>query len=370
MGAKAAVSFNSGRAAFLAILQSLDLEEEDEILLQAFTCNAAVNPILHLKLKPVFVDCDKTFNLDPKDLKNKITEKSRVVIVQHTFGQPARMDEILKICDNNNLILIEDCAHSLGAEYKGKKVGTFGKAAFFSFGRDKVISSVYGGIAATNDKELGQKIRSFQEKYSFPSFIWILQQLLHPILMNYIILPAYYFPSFGKLILNFFQIFKILSKAVDKKEKKGELPSLFPQKLPNALAILALNQLRKLEKLNRYREKIAKIYIENLEGRFEFQEELIDTKRIYMRFPVLIGKSKDTDKILMDLRKEKILLNDGWRKTPIVPPDTDQQKMRYVFGSCPRAEEITKRIINLPTHINISEKEARIVIKSLLKYAS
>ncbi|MCD6550395.1 aminotransferase class I/II-fold pyridoxal phosphate-dependent enzyme [bacterium] len=365
-----AVSFNSGRSAFLAILKSFDLKEGEEVLFQAFTCNAVVNPIMRLKLKPVFVDCDESFNIDPKDLKEKITEKSKVVIVQHTFGQPAKMDEVLKICKDNNLILIEDCAHSLGAEYKGKKVGTFGKAAFFSFGRDKVISSVFGGMAITNDSKTGKKIRNFQRSCDFPSSFWVFQQLLHPILMHYIILPAYHFPSFGKFVLNFFQIFKILSKAVDKKEKEGKLPSLFPKRLPNALAILALNQLRKLEKFNIHRERIAKVYSEGLRGRFEFQGKVDQTKRIFMRFPILVDRKKDTERILVDLRKNKVLLNDGWRKTSIVPPDTDQKKMRYIIGSCPRAEEIAKRIINLPTHINISEKEARIVIKSLLKYVS
>ena len=365
--AKEAVSFNSGRSAFLAILKSLDLKEGDEVLLQAFTCNAAVNPILYFGLRPVFVDCDRSFNLDPEDLANKITERSKVVVVQHTFGQPARMDEILKICDNNKLILIEDCAHSLGAEYKGKKVGTFGKAAFFSFGRDKIISSVYGGMVVSNDPEIGKRVRDFQKKCSFPLSSWILQQLLHPVLVNYLVLPAYRFPSFGKIILNMLQLTRVLSKAVSREEKRGKITSYFPKKFPNALAILALNQFRKLEKFNNHREKIAKIYIEELKNRFEFQEDLKSTKRIFMRFPILIKKGQDTDKILREARKKKILLDDGWRKTPIVPPDTDLEKMRYRVGECENAEDIAKRIINLPTHINISEEDARRIAKLLKK---
>lgn len=366
LGVKEAISFNSGRSAFISILKSLNLKEGDEILLQAFTCNAAVNPILHFKLKPVFVDCDETFNLSPKDLERKITKKSKAVMVQHTFGQPAKIEEILKICKKYNLILIEDCAHSLGAEYKGKKVGTFGKVAFFSFSRDKIISSVYGGMAVTSDRKIAKKIREFQRKYDFPSNFWIFQQLLHPILTNYLILPLYRVPSLGKIILNIFQVSKILSKAVHKKEKKGEIPSYFPKKLPSALASLALNQFQKLEKFNNHREKIAKIYIENLKGKFEFQKGIKNTKRVFMRFPILVNEN--TDEILKKARKEKILLDDGWRKTPIVPPDTDQEKMRYSFGSCPKAEEIAKRIVNLPTHINISQKEAKRIIEFLKNF--
>ena len=150
LGVKYAFAFNSGRSALMAILDSLGLNRGDEVLLQAFTCNAVPNPVMWdgfkpiavyceeaaLIRKPIYVDCDeKTFNIDTDDLKRKMTPKSRAVIVQHTFGLAADMDEILEICRQNNLILIEDCAHALGATYKGKPVGTFGNIAFFSFVR-------------------------------------------------------------------------------------------------------------------------------------------------------------------------------------------------------------------------------------------
>lgn len=221
LGVKYAFSFNSGRSALMAILQSLDLESKSEVLLQAFTCNAAVNPILWSGLKPIYIDCDENnFNIDIKDLRRKITKNSKVLMIQHTFGRPVEMDEIIEICQENNLILIEDCAHSLGAEYlplgqkfgaEGKpqvqkkidvgvkkKTGTLGKAGFFSFGRDKVISTVYGGIAVTNDEIVAKKLREFQKKIGRPSNFWTFQQLLHPVLMNYLLLPFYSFFSLGK----------------------------------------------------------------------------------------------------------------------------------------------------------------------------
>src|SRR4030043_1069325 len=117
LGVKYAFSFNSGRSSLMAILKVLNLEKGSEVLLQAFTCNAAVNPIIWTGLKPVFVDVnEKTFNMDAEDLRKKITlrrdsgQAPRVVMVQHTFGLSADMDEILEICQKNNLILIEDCA--------------------------------------------------------------------------------------------------------------------------------------------------------------------------------------------------------------------------------------------------------------------
>lgn len=194
LGVKYAISFNSGRSAFYAILESLNLGQGNNVAIQAFTCNAVPNPILWAELDPLYIDCNKDdFNISADDLKAKINIKTKAVVVQHTFGLPADMDKIRAVCAENNLILIEDCAHSLGAEYNGVKVGSQSKVAFFSFSRDKVISSIYGGIAVTNDEQLGKKLQDLQKQSGQPSNFWIFQQLLHPILLHYIILPIYNF---------------------------------------------------------------------------------------------------------------------------------------------------------------------------------
>ena len=354
LGVKYAFAFNSGRSAFLAILESFDVEGK-EILLQAFTCNAAVNPILKLKAKPIFVDIDDSLNMDPEDLKKKITSNSSVIMVQHTFGYPAKINEISNIAKENNLILIEDVAHSLGARIEGKYCGTFGKASFFSFGRDKIISSVYGGMAVTNDSEIAEKLKQIQAKLKLPSFLWIFQQLMHPILINLFILPAYNLNSFlGRIVLGAFHKLSILSKSVYKEEKKGKIPKIFPKKFPNGLALLALNQFKKLEKYNTHRKKIAELY----QKAFNLPE---NKEAVFMRFPLLM--KTDTDIILKKARKRKMYLNDGWRKSVIVPMDTD--KKEYYFGGCPKAEKTVLSILNLPTHINISENDAKEIIKFL-----
>jgi dTDP-4-amino-4,6-dideoxygalactose transaminase len=364
LGVRYAFSFNSGRSAFLAILNALDFELKSEVLLQAFTCNAAVNPIIWSGLKPVFVDIEReTLNIDPKDLERKITQKSKAVLVQHTFGLPSKLDEIQEICQKYNLVLIEDCAHSLGAQYHNQKVGTLGRVAFFSFGRDKVISSIYGGMAVTNDPVLAEKIKDFQEKCPLPSLFWVFQQLLHPILTNYFVMPLYGFFGAGKWLLLFLQKIKILSKAVQKAEKKGKKPGFFPKKMPQALAILALNQLRKLDRFNKHRQKIANFYYQELKNS-AFILPQKDFGRIYMRYSVLV-ENKETDEILTKARGRKIFLDDGWRKTPIVPPDTSQEKMQYLWGSSPKAENLAKKILNLPTHINVSLKEAKRIVEFL-----
>ncbi len=384
LGVKAAYSFNSGRSALMAVLQGLELEKGSEVLLQAFTCNAAANPIIWSGLQPVYVDCDQNYNLSVEDLKKKITPKSRVVMIQHTFGLPADIDAIQEVCNEHNLILIEDCAHSLGAIYKGKPIGTFGEAAFFSFSRDKIISCVYGGVAVTNNEALAKKIATFQEKAGYPSDAWTNQQLLHPILMDKIILPTYSF--FGRYLLVLFQWLNVLSKAIHWKEKRGMCPNYFPKRLPDKLALLAINQLKKLERFNDYRRELAKFYRQELSdcvgpthaekelrgsdprknSGFVLPNELPDTKPTYLRFAI---RHNDAAKIIKKAWRKNLLLGD-WYRTPVDPFDTLPDTVNYKKGSCPNAESFAGKMINLPTHINIRETEAKKIIEFIKKLPS
>ena len=369
LGAKYAFSFNSGRSSFYAILKSLDLEAGNEVLLQAFTCNAVPNPVLWAGLEPVYVDCNKDdFNIDVEDLKNKITLRSKIVVVQHTFGLPANMDEVRNVCSTHNLILIEDCAHSLGAEYNGIKVGSQSKAAFFSFSRDKVISSVYGGMAVTNDEKIAKSLEQLQKEFGQPSSFWIFQQILHPILLCYIILPIYDFLDLGKIFLVFAQVTHILSKAVSWQEKRGQRPDYFPKALPDAIAMMAINQLGKIDKFNFQRQKIANYYYEKLKvSNFDLPKQFENRKNIFLRFTVKHPKAHEI--IYEAWHKQNILLGD-WYTTPIAPFDTKIEDIHYKSGSCINAERLAKITLNLPTHINISEDDAERIVKFLLNFKS
>lgn len=342
--------FNSGRSALYCLLRAFNLKKKDEVLIQAFTCNALVNPILWNNFTPVYVDIDSNLNIDPLDLRKKITTNSKILIVQHTFGNPCKMEEILKVVKENNLILIEDCAHSLGAEYKGQKIGTFGKASFLSFSRDKVISSVYGGAILIKDKELAEKILELD----YPSNFWTFQQLLHPLLIK-LIIPCYNF--LGKALLIFFQRLHILSKAVSYEEKQGKKPKYFPKKMPNAIACLACNQFKKLDKFYLHRKKISEIYSKELG--VSYLEK--DVKKTYLRFIFFHEKAHE---IIRKFWKRNILIGD-WYTSPIAPPDTNLERMKYKLGSCKKAEKYAKKTLNLPTHINISKKQAKYIVSIL-----
>jgi len=364
LGVKYAISFNSGRAAQYLILKSLRIKKDDQVLLQAFTCVVVPNAVLWTGAKPVYVDIeDQTFNLNPIDLEKKITPLTKAVIVQHTFGQPAELERILTIAKKNNLFIIEDCAHSLGAKFKEKFLGTFGKASFFSFGRDKVISSVFGGMAVTNDSQLAKRLKEYQKNLPFPSYFWIFQQLLHPILFNVFILPLYHFFNLGKAILVLSQKLNLLSFPVEKKEKIGQQPKIHPTRLANALAILVLNQLKKIEKFNQKRQQIAKIYEKNLKE-LPLKLPVIKESSICFRYTI---KTPLANKLYQWAKKKGFLLG-NWYSNVIDPQGVDFDKIEYKKGSCPQAEKVAKEVVNLPTHPRLKKKEINKIIELLREF--
>ncbi|MDP1722627.1 MAG: aminotransferase class I/II-fold pyridoxal phosphate-dependent enzyme [Candidatus Gottesmanbacteria bacterium] len=371
--ASAAVSFDSGRSALYAILEAFGIGLGDDVLVQAFTCVAVPNSIRWAGATPVYVDIDKRFNIDPKDLEKKITKQSKAIIVQHTFGIPAAMDAILTIARKHNLIVIEDCAHSLGATYHNRTVGSLGDAAFFSFGRDKVLSSVWGGMAIISQKsppkadqpmaekvksppagEAGQKLRQIQEKLPYPSRIWIVQQLFHPIAFA-VILPLYNL-IIGKVILECLKRLGLLSKPVNDQELRGEKPLFMPRRYPNALARLLMRQLVKLKRYTIKRRRTVAYYQEVFQSRNEIIMPKSIPGGVYLRFPILV---QNQEEVMMRAKRAGILLG-NWYTSVIDPVQVNRENVGYIAGSCPKAEIYARHIINLPTLI--SEDEARRVV--------
>lgn len=338
-----AVSFNSGRSSLFAILKSLSIGKEDEVILQAFTCVAVANAILLTGAKPVYADINHSLTIDIKDLTGKITPYTKAIIVQHTFGIPASMDLVKKIARKNKLFIIEDCAHVIGGVYKNKKLGSFGEASFFSFGRDKAFSSTSGGMVITNNKSLGIKLRNLQKNIKYPSFFWVIQQLFHPIAFS-VILPLYDFFSVGKIILVFLQKINLLSFPVSTKEKEGTISIDHIRRLPNALSSLALVQLKRVRQFNKKREGIASIYLKELKkNQLKF---LYENTIPFLRFPLLVEKR---DQIIKLFRKNGIYLG-TWYSGIIDPEGVNLEKIFYEKGSCQNAEYIAQKIINLPTY--------------------
>lgn len=364
LGTNYAFAFESGRSALFAILSCLDLRPEDEVLLQAYTCVAVPNAMLWAGVKPVYVDIEEdTFNISPHDLEKKISPRSKVLIIQHTFGLPADIENLLALAKKHNLFVIEDCAHALGSEYHEKKVGTFGNAAFFSFGRDKVISSVFGGMAVTNDEKFAVRLSRFHENCKSPSRLWIFQQILHPIVTS-IVKITYNLGNTGKIILWLARHLHIISKAVYGVEKKGGKPKFVPGKMPNALAKLAMHQFAKLDKFNVHRRELAKIYGQGLQSsglKLPFETE--GMRHIFLRYTI---RSVKVAELLAKAKKEKIFLGD-WYSKAIAPKGVDYSKIGYNPKFCPVAERIASESLNLPTDIHVGQEEALRIVDFLRK---
>jgi len=163
IGTKRGVSCSSGTAALHLSLIVCGIKPGDEVIVPPLTFFATVEAVLHQGAIPVFADLDpRTYCLDPKDFEKKITSKTKAVIPVHLFGMPSEMDEILEIAKKHDIFVIEDCAQAHGAEYKGKKVGSFGDVNCWSFYATKNMTTGEGGAVTTNNEELADKITALK----------------------------------------------------------------------------------------------------------------------------------------------------------------------------------------------------------------
>jgi dTDP-4-amino-4,6-dideoxygalactose transaminase len=169
-GGGRAIATSYGRMAFYYILQALNLPKGSEIIVPALTFWVVPEIIRGLGLKPVFADVDPaTFNLDPEAFERALTSNTRVVVPTHLYGLACDMDSIMAIARRHRLKVIEDCAHSLGASYRGQWVGTFGDAAFFSFQTLKPLNTYGGGMALVRDPELASQVAALAAVEPWPS---------------------------------------------------------------------------------------------------------------------------------------------------------------------------------------------------------
>lgn len=351
---------DSGRNALRLGLRALNVRPDDEVLLQAFTCVSVPGPVLWLGARPVYVDIlQETFNMDPEDLRRKITPKSRAIIVQHTFGLPADLEPLLAIAREHGLPVIEDCAHALGSTYRGRHVGTFGDAAIFSFGRDKVISSVFGGALVVSRPDVASSLKNQNSKLKTCPPWWIARQLLHTALAPTI--RATYYCG-GRFALRAAQKLNVLSKALTSQEKWGGQPPLHPSRLANALALRALDQLSRLDTFLAHRRALATHYAESLADvpRLLLPTTPPDRTHGFLRYAVRV---LNREALHAAARRTGIVLRDAWYDMVVAPRDTDLRAVGYQRGSCPRAEEAARQVINLPTSPTLGIPDADRVLR-------
>jgi perosamine synthetase len=155
---KYAILTNSGTSALHSAFFGCGLGPGDEVIAPTYTFLATVTPIFHCNAVPVLCDAEpETGNIDPEDIEKKITPQTKAIVVTHIWGHPVELDKIFRIAKRYKLFLIEDCSHSHGATYRGRKVGTFGDVACFSFQGNKMLTAGEGGILITNNQEIYER---------------------------------------------------------------------------------------------------------------------------------------------------------------------------------------------------------------------
>ena len=165
IGMSYATGVCNGTVAIHLAMVALGIKEGDEVIVPTFTYVASANPIKMVGAIPIFVDsCADSWQMNPEDIKHKITKKTKAIVVVHLYGHPCDMDAIMKIAKENNIFVIEDCAEAIGSEYKGKKVGSFGDIACFSFFGNKTITCGEGGMVMTNDKNLYEMLVHYKSQ--------------------------------------------------------------------------------------------------------------------------------------------------------------------------------------------------------------
>lgn len=349
-----AFTFASGREALLALLHALKLRSGEEVIVQGYTCVVVPNAIHAAGGVPIYVDINReTVNLDLSEVEQAITSRTRAVICQHTFGIPADTRALRTVCDQHNLILIEDCAHILPDHHGPHAIGEHGDFLILSFGRDKAISGVTGGAVLSRRPSTSQGLRLLQREARDLRCLTVLQLLLYPLL--YAIAKPLYGIRVGKALLAAARALRFLPPILTKEEKEGRMPPHL-HRMPNACAALALAQLHTLHRFNDHRRQLTRFYLEVARTHRWPYLRGIEADLPLQKFPLFV---RGAERIRQHLREKNIHLDDGWTGCVICPPSVDATELGYTAGRDPHAEELCESILSLPTHPTMTLRQAR-----------
>lgn len=314
IGVSYGVAVCNGTVALHLALSALGIGSGDEVIIPTLTFAAVANAVVLTGAKPVFVDSHATYwCIDPEKIREKISSKTKAIIAVHLYGHPCDMDALLRIASEHDLYLIEDCAEAHGAEYKSKKVGSFGDISCFSFYANKIMTTGEGGMCLTNDEKLAEKMRILRNHGMSPQ-------------------KKYWHEVVG-----------------------------YNYRMTNLQAALGVAQLSKIDFLVQKRREIAKIYnsvLEDVEG-VKTPAEMPWAKNVYWLYTILIEKDEKNsgrDFVKQALEKE------GIETRPVFYPLHQMPAFRnYATSSCSfiHAEEISKRGLSLPSSANLSPNDVK-----------
>lgn len=323
IGTKYSAVFNSGTSALHAVLLAYGIGDGDEVIVPSFTFIATANAPLFVGARPIFADIeDKTYGLNPEDVKEKITAKTKAIIPIHYGGSPCLINELKEIAKDNDLILIEDAAEALGAMVDGKKVGTFGDVALLSFCQNKVITTGEGGAIVTDSKEIHEKLKLVRS---------------HGRLGNESYFTSTKYVDYIDLGYNF--------------------------RMSNITAALGVAQLKKVDKIIKLRRKNA----EYLTKKLAKVDEVTPPSppkgyfHVYQMYTIRV-KDGRRDALSEYLAKKGIMTKVFFY--PVHLTHFYREKLGYKT-ELPMTEEISKQVLTLPIYPTLTREEMDYIIKAV-----
>lgn len=325
VGAKYAVAFSNGTAALHGACYAAGIGEGDEVITTPITFAATSNAVLYCGGTPVFADIDaQTYNIDPKEIKKNITSKTKAIIPVDFTGQPVNLDEIMSIAEENNLIVIEDGAHSFGASYKGHKIGSQAHMTMFSFHPVKPITTAEGGVITTNSKEYYKKLKLFRS---------------HGIAKT--------------------------PYAEEQGDWYYEMTDLgFNYRMTDLQAALGLSQMNKIDKFITRRREIAEMYNEELDKipGVILPKQLDETNSGWHLYMIQLDQTV-LNKTRKEVFNEMRLCNIGVHVHYIpVYWHPYYKNLGYKKGICPRAEEWYEQALTLPIFPGMKDEDVMDVV--------
>jgi dTDP-4-amino-4,6-dideoxygalactose transaminase len=360
IGVGYAYSFCHGRVGLYGLLRALGIGSGDEVLLQVPTHIVVSNAIRYTGARPVYVDCRlDNYNMDLEQAEQRITPRTKALVLQHTFGIPADLDVALDLARRHGITLIEDCVHALGATYDGRQVGSFGRAAFFSSEETKTISTTMGGMVVTDDPELAGQLQAFQQNCARPSAWQTFRYVLKLVLYHGMTEPHIH--QYTRAIYEFLGKRNPLPQPTTDEEIYGKRPIVYEQPLSNAQAALGLRQLQRLETNVAHRRAIAAAYHEWLSA-YGFRVPIPPAKAnpAFVRYPVWV----ENPALTVRVARRRATLG-TWFSSVLEEADAPTCG-DYEMSSCPRAEEAARHLVNLPTNPRVNEQDVEAIVAALV----
>ena len=326
------VAVSSATAGLHLILMAIGIEAGDEVILPGLTFVSDGNIIRQLGANPVFADSESTnnFNASVDDIINKITSKTKAIIIVHFAGYPMFLEDLYNHCKSKNIVLIEDVAHAPGSSVKEKKCGTLSDASFFSFFSNKNLAIGEGGMVASHNKKLIQQIRSLRSHG-----------------MTSLSIDRHLGRAFSYDVLNVGLNYRI----------------------DEMRAALGLVQLSKLISGNKRREQLTKIYRQSFEGssiEMPFEHYNKNFNCSFHILPILLPKTCDRNALMGHLKLE------GIQSSIHYPPFYSFSAYSNLIrrGDLPIADEICERELTLPLHPRLEDEQVNIVANSVKDFCN